>query len=143
MTPLEIWIECRRNGITLIVDGDRFTWKGPKAAADRLLPAMRANRVALRECARELNGLPVEDGPFLPWGPYMTPELVKQWQHDLYMAVTELAHLERWPDEFFDHVVLCIERQPLSTLRPDLTHFIERLAAARASIKAENRNEQH
>ncbi|AKM43995.1 hypothetical protein LGN20_25650 [Burkholderia cepacia] len=143
MTPLEIWIECRRNGITLIVDGDRFTWKGPKAAADRLLPAMRANRVALRECARELNGLPVEDGPFLPWGPYMTPELVKQWQHDLYKAVTELAHLERWPDEFYDHVVLCIERQPLSTLRPDLTHFIERLAAARASIQAENRNEQH
>ncbi|PCE31977.1 hypothetical protein [Burkholderia ubonensis] len=143
MTPLEIWIECRRSGITLIVDGDRFTWRGPQDAADRLLPAMRANRVALRECARELNGLPIEDGPFLPWGPYMTPELVKQWQRELYDAVTELARLERWPDEFYDHVVLCIERQPLSTLRPDLTHFTERLAAARASIKAENRNEQH
>ncbi|KVN81096.1 hypothetical protein WJ96_33195 [Burkholderia ubonensis] len=143
MTPLEIWIECRRSGITLTVDGDRFTWRGPQDAANRLLPAMRANRFALRECARELNGLPIEDGPFLPWGPYMTPELVKQWQRELYDAVTELARLERWPDEFYDHVVLCIERQPLSTLRPDLTHFTERLAVARASIKAENRNEQH
>lgn len=143
MTPLEIWIECRRSGITLTVDGDRFTWRGPQDAANRLLPAMRANRVALRECARELSGLPIEDGPFLPWGPYMTPELVKQWQRELYDAVTELARLERWPDEFYDHVVLCIERQPLSTLRPDLTHFTERLAAARASIKAEHRNEQY
>lgn len=143
MTPLEIWIECRRSGITLIVDGDRLMWRGPKEAADRLLPAMRANRAALRQCARELNGLPLEDGPFLPWGPYMTPELVKHWQRELYDAVTELARLEQWPDEFYDHVVLCIERQPLSTLRPDLTHFTERLAVARASIKAKDRNEQH
>ncbi|MCA8296309.1 hypothetical protein LGN19_21155 [Burkholderia sp. AU30198] len=143
MTPLEIWIECRRSGITLTVDGDRFTWRGPKDAAARLLPAMRANRIALRECARELNGLPLEDGPFLPWGPYMTPELVTQWQRELHDAVTELARLERWPDRDFDHVVSCIERQPLSTLRPDLTYFTERLAAARASIKTEKKNEQH
>lgn len=143
MTPLEIWIECRRSGITLTVDGDRFTWRGPKEAADRLLPAMRANRIALRECARELNGLPLEDGPFLPWGPYMTPELVTQWQRELHDAVTELARLERWPNRDFDHVASCIERQPLSTLRPDLIHFTERLAAARASIKTEKKNEQH
>ncbi|WP_306715119.1 hypothetical protein [Burkholderia dolosa] len=83
------------------------------------------------------------DGPYLPWGPYLDAATVTKWQRELYDAVTELARLERWPDRDYDHVVLCIERQPLSTLRPDLTHFTERLAAARASIKSENKNEQH
>ncbi|MCA8236613.1 terminase large subunit domain-containing protein [Burkholderia cenocepacia] len=95
MTPLEIWIECRRNGIILTVDGDRFTWRGPQDAANRLLPAMRANRVALRECARELAGLPIEDGPFLPFVPCLTPEQMKEWQKELYDVVTELARLEQ------------------------------------------------
>ena len=136
MTPLEIWIECRRNRITLTVDGDRLTWRGPKEAADRLLPVMRTNREALRECARELAGLPIEDGPFLPVVPCLTPEQMKEWQKELFDAVTELARLEHWTDAHYDNVVLTVERQPVSTLRPDLAYFRERLAKARTPHKA-------
>ncbi|WP_186159064.1 hypothetical protein [Burkholderia gladioli] len=143
MTPFEIWAECRRSGITLTVNGDRLSWRGPKASADRLLPVMRANREALRECVRELAGLPVEDGPFLPWGPPMTPELVTQWQRELHEVVTELARLERWDDDSFDHVAMCIERQPLSTLRPDLAYFRERLRAVQAEIRSRRPTPNH
>ncbi len=48
-------------------------------------------------------------------------------QRELFAAVEELARLERWPDAHFDHVAYCLERQPNSTLRSDLVHFLERL----------------
>jgi len=131
MTPLEIWTECRRSGITLAVDGNRLTWRGPKDVADRLLPVMRANREALRECTRELDGLPVEDGPFLPWGPYVAPCLLESMQRELFEVVDELAKIERWRDDDYDLVIGAIERQPISTIRPDLAYFRERLLAVR------------
>jgi hypothetical protein len=143
MTPLEIWIECRRSGITLAVDGNRLTWRGPKNAADRLLPVMRANRKALRECARELDGLPVEDGPFLPWGPYVAPCLLESMQRELFEVVNELAKLERWRDDDYDLVIGAIERQPISTLRPDLAHFRERLRAVQVEIRSRHSAPSH
>ncbi|WP_081063965.1 hypothetical protein [Burkholderia cepacia] len=143
MTPFEIWTECRLNGITLTVDGDRLTWRGPKDAADRLLPVMRLNREALRACARELNGLPFEDGPFLPWGPYVAPCLLESMQRELFDVVDELAKLERWRNDDYDLVVGAIERQPISTLRPDLAHFRERLMRARAANKTRKHHGQY
>ncbi|QNB10903.1 hypothetical protein G5S35_04495 [Paraburkholderia tropica] len=74
-----------------------------------------------------------DGGPYLPWGPYVEPGQLQQMQRDLLAAVEELARFERWPDEYFDHVVYCIERQPISTLRPDLAYFNARLRIARNS----------
>jgi hypothetical protein len=75
-------------------------------------------------------------GPYLPWGEGITPETLKCWQRELFEVVDELARLERWPDDLSDHIVYCVERQPLSTLRPDLAHFRRRLTEAKAEVAA-------
>jgi hypothetical protein len=129
MNAFEIWVECRRRAIKLAADGDRLSYKARDAATvERILPLLRDNKAALLDCVKELQGLPVEDGPFLPWGPYLTPQLLAEWQRELYEAVQEVARFEGWPQAVFDLVVGAIERQPMSTLRPDLAHFKERAA---------------
>jgi hypothetical protein len=75
-----------------------------------------------------------DGGLYLPWVPRITPEQLKQWQRELFEVVDELAKLEGWPDSDYDHVVMCIERQPISTLRPDLGYFRDRLEAALATL---------
>jgi hypothetical protein len=75
-------------------------------------------------------------GPYLPWGEEVTPETLKCWRCELFEVVDELAKLERWPDDLFDHIAYCVERQPLSTLRPDLAHFRRRLTEAKAEVAA-------
>ena len=77
-----------------------------------------------------------DGGLYLPWGPYVNPGQLKEMQRELFAVVEVLARLERWPDEYFDHVAYCIERQPISTLRPDLAFFTERLRTARAEETA-------
>jgi hypothetical protein len=84
----------------------------------------------------EFAGIPVEDGPYLPWGPYLTSGALKQRQSDLLAVVEELAKLERWPGEAYDIVVQTIEQQPISTLRPDLAYFAERLRSVNAAAAA-------
>lgn len=76
------------------------------------------------------------DGPYLPWGPYTNREQLDAMQRELFAVVDELAKLECWPDGDYDHVVMCIERQPISTLRPDLAYFTDRLHAARTEAAA-------
>ncbi|MFM0136838.1 hypothetical protein [Caballeronia grimmiae] len=71
--------------------------------------------------------------PFLPWDPYINVETLKRWQRELFDVVDELARLEGWPADSYDLVVGAIERQPISTLRPDLHYFRERLDKARAA----------
>lgn len=72
----------------------------------------------------------------MPWGPFMAPERLKEWQRELFEVVDELARLERWHPDDYDIVVGAIERQPVSTLRPDLAHFRERLLTARTEAAA-------
>ncbi|MGF6664844.1 hypothetical protein QF000_006512 [Paraburkholderia atlantica] len=85
---------------------------------------------------------PETRAPFWPWGPYIDSTTLKQWQRELFEVVDALAHLERWSEGDYDHVVMCIERQPLSTLRPDLIYFSERLSEARAEAAARNASNQ-
>jgi len=131
MNVLDIWFECRRLSVTLTVDGERITYRGPDRSVQRMLPVLKQHKPALLASLGDIQGLPVEDGPFMPWGPYMTPERLAEWQRELYGAVCEVAKLEGWPDETFDLIVGAIERQPISTLRPDLAHFRERLERLR------------
>ncbi|AOJ63380.1 hypothetical protein WJ32_13545 [Burkholderia ubonensis] len=57
-------------------------------------------------------------------------------QRELLVTVDELAKLEHWRDSDYDHVVMCVERQPISTLLPDLGYFRDRLRIARADDQA-------
>ena len=79
---------------------------------------------------------PESGAPYWLWGPYIDCETLKSWQLDLFEVVDELAKLESWSENDYDHVVVCIERQPRSTLRADLAYFIRRLLAARAEAAA-------
>lgn len=94
------------------------------------------------ECMREMHHadgalIDQESGaPFWPWGPRINPEQLATIQRELLIAVDELAKLERWRDSDYDHVVMCVERQPISTLLPDLGYFRDRLRIARAEDQA-------
>ncbi|HDR9101145.1 TPA: hypothetical protein QDB15_006002 [Burkholderia vietnamiensis] len=79
---------------------------------------------------------PESGAPFLPWGPRLDPSQLEAMQRELFEVVDALAKLEGWPDDHYDHVVLCIERQPISTLRPDLAYFREQLRVARTEERA-------
>lgn len=142
MTALDLWHECRRRAVDLSITAEgKLHYDGAPAMVAKLLPAMRENRDALLDCTRALHGALFADGPFLPWGPFLNPDLLKQWQRQLFEAVDELARLEGWPDDHFDLVVGAIERQPVSTLRPDLAHFRARLDKARASAATGRQHE--
>jgi hypothetical protein len=133
MNALDLWYECRRRSIALSVTADgKLHYDGAPPVVEKLLPAMKANRDALLACVVALDGALNADGPYLPWGPLLNPDRLKQWQAELFDVVDELARLEGWRDDDYDLVIGAIERQPISTLRPDLAHFRERLDAARA-----------
>ena len=134
MNALDLWCECRRQSIALSVTADgKLHYDGAPPLVEKLLPAMKANRDALLACVVALDGALYADGPYLPWGPFLNPDRLKQWQRELFEVVDELARLERWRDDDFDIVIGAIERQPVSTLRPDLAHFRDRLDKARAA----------
>ncbi|WP_321808073.1 hypothetical protein [Burkholderia sp. BCC1993] len=77
-----------------------------------------------------------DGGMYLPWGPYIDPHQLSAMQRELFEVVDALAKLEHWPDDDYDLVIGAIERQPISTLRPDLAYFRERLHVARTEEQA-------
>ncbi|KVR46384.1 hypothetical protein WM11_31500 [Burkholderia ubonensis] len=87
----------------------------------------------------DCKGPPIDrdsDAPYWPWGPCINPEQLATIQRELMIAVDELAKLEHWRDSDYDYVVMCVERQPISTLLPDLGYFRDRLRIARAEDQA-------
>lgn len=80
----------------------------------------------------DCGGALMADGPYLPWGPYLTPDRLKAMQQAVIDVVTDLARIEGWKDDHYDIIVVEIKRQPLCTLLPDLDYFRARLAAARS-----------
>ncbi|WP_186214377.1 hypothetical protein [Burkholderia gladioli] len=143
MNALDIWHECRRWSITLQLNGDRLHYDGPPASIAHMLPKMKACRDDLLRCVVELDGALYADGPYLPWGPPVDCAQLKAMQRELFEVVDELAKLERWDDDAYDLVVGAIERQPISTLRPDLAHFRERLRSVQAEIRSRRPTANH
>ena len=89
----------------------------------------------------DCKGSPVDresDAPYWPWGPRINPEQLATIRREILIAVDELANLEHWRNSDYDHVVMCIERQPISTLLPDLGYFRDRLEIARAEVQAQH-----
>ncbi|MGF6636181.1 hypothetical protein [Paraburkholderia sp. MM6662-R1] len=136
MNALDIWHECRRRAVTLSLNGERLHYDGASEAVESMLPTMKAHREGLLACVTALDGALVADGPYWPWGPYLSPERLHEWQRELSDAVDDLAKLEGWPQADRDRVLICIEQQRASTLHPDLAYFHERLREARASAVA-------
>jgi hypothetical protein len=99
MNALDVWHRCRRLSIALSINSDRLHYDGPKTTIGLVLPLMKANRDALKECVVALSGCGFADGPYLPWGPYLEPSDLARWQRDVLDVVANLARLEGWSDE--------------------------------------------
>jgi hypothetical protein len=77
-----------------------------------------------------------DGGAYLPWGPYLSASDVRRMRADLAVLIEDLATLEGWPREHLDDVIGRAMRGPLHDLMPNLAHFHERTAAARAEHEA-------
>ena len=150
MSIAQLLSKAREMGVTLRLDGDTVMVGGPKAAREEIKPELAAHKPQIiahlrtaandvapgsNECAGALRDAD-SGAPFLPWGPYINRDQLDAMQRELFAMVDELSKLERWPDDDYDHVVMCIERQPISTLLPDLAYFARRLLGAREEVVA-------
>lgn len=149
MNIVHILSKAQSLGVRLWLAGDIVKMRGPADAIAAIKPDIAAHKpevlTYLRSASNDLTPVPADcagalrhpdGGLYLPWGPYVDQAQLKATQRELFDVVDELAKLEHWPDDYFDHVTHCIERQPISTLRPDLTYFQSRLMAARAEQSA-------
>lgn len=138
-------------GVRLSVVGNVVKMKGSPEAIATIRPDIAAHKSEIMAHLRAttVEAPPIPDdcvgalrdpdgGPYLPWCPHLHPDQLREMQCELLEVVGELAKLERWPDADYDHVAMCIERQPISTLRPDLAYFQERLWSARANAQAQH-----
>lgn len=130
-------------GVRLFLRGDAVRMVGPESARDAIRPEVIAHKpeiiAYLQHAANDVadvTGLPVADGPFMPYLPPITAAQVRAWQAELDAAIVKLAALESWPAAELEHVLYRVERQPLSTLLPDLHWFRERTSAAQAEQQA-------
>lgn len=149
MNAIAIVNKAKAMGIRLSSNGDKVKLRGPADAIavikpevaahkSEILAYLRASEVEGEETPTDCVGALREPGAglYLPWMPALDLEQLQSMQRELFNVVDELARLERWPDDDYDIVVGAIERQPPSTLRPDLAHFRERLRVARLEAEA-------
>lgn len=136
MNALDIWHECRRRAVALSLNGDRLHYDGTPEAIEPMLSAMKAHRDKLLVCVIALDGALLADGPYWPWGPYLSGDEVRRMRANLVGAIAEIARLECWQQAHRDEVLTAATRGPLSALLSDLHHFTGRLMAARTEAAA-------
>ncbi|NHV29299.1 hypothetical protein [Burkholderia sp. D-99] len=149
MNAIAIVNKAKAMGIRLSSNGDKVKLRGPADAIavikpeiaahkSEILAHLRAAEVEEAETPADCVGALREPGAglYLPWGPYLDSTRLKSIQRELFKVVDELARLEHWRDDTYDLVIGAIERQPLSTLLPDLGYFRDRLQIARAENQA-------
>ncbi|WP_175939911.1 hypothetical protein [Caballeronia sp. BCC1704] len=151
MNAAEIVSKARALGVELRTDGTIVNLRGPRDAREKVRPDIAAHKPAViaylliektRDAVPEAcrGALLSEDGGYyLPWGPYLTREALAEWQRELFAVVDELATLEGWPELTYDLIAGQIERQPISTIRPDLAYFRGRLERAKAERRERER----
>ncbi|MBN3763407.1 hypothetical protein [Burkholderia sp. Ac-20365] len=132
---------ARAAGLVLTPNGDKLKVRGDGAVIDQWTAELVAHKAEILACLTQEGasvGFPFDEesaAPFCPWGPYVTHEMLNEWQHELRRLLAELATVEVWTDErrvaFADYV----ERQPaLATLRDDIAYFKERLNDAQRGV---------
>ena len=72
----------------------------------------------------------------VPWGPSLSADDVRRMRAELVGMIETLADMENWDEGRRDDVLTRAIRGPLADLLPNLAHFNERLAAARADAEA-------
>lgn len=72
----------------------------------------------------------------LAWGPHLSAADVRDLRGELHDLIGELAQLEGWSDDHRDWVLFPALCGSLGDLLPDLHHFRQRVAEARAATAA-------
>ncbi|TCK44103.1 hypothetical protein B0G84_2454 [Paraburkholderia sp. BL8N3] len=105
----------------------------------RVTPIFERSPKVSADASSDCGGLPVEDGPFFPWGPYLSPDDVRQLRDELRATVDELAAREGWPLAHQDEILSLSMNGSLANLLRDLAHFGARLRERRAQAAERER----
>jgi len=124
MSTLELWHRCHTLSIRLSTNDGKLRYRGPELAVAEVLPLLRSHKDELLLLA----GLPVADGPFMPYALPLSAERVTTLRAEITEAVRAIAEAECWADAQLRLVLSFLDRQPVSTLSDDLAHFRERLS---------------
>lgn len=145
MNAIAIVNKAKAMGVRLSSNGDKVKLRGPADAIAIIKPVVAAHKSEILAHLRATENDSIETpadcvgalrepggGLYLPWCLYIDSVQLAALQQELLEIVDQLANLERWHDDTYDRVIGAIERQPISTLLPDLGYFRDRLRIARA-----------
>ncbi|WP_198294322.1 hypothetical protein [Burkholderia ubonensis] len=137
MNANEIVGKAKALRVRLWVEEGRVKIAGPTAAVAVLKPEIVAHKAAVIAHLLSIDGhaissdgalLHPDGGAYLPWGPRLSADDVRQLRAELAGLIEALATREHWRREHFDSVLGRAMRGPLSDLMPNLHYFRERLA---------------
>jgi len=109
---------------------------GSVTPVTRVTPNFERSQTISDDAPFDCDGLPVEDGLFLPWGPYLTPDDVRRMRDELRATIDELAAGEGWPRSHKDEILSLVMTGSAATLLHDFAHFTARLVEKRAQAAA-------
>lgn len=130
MNPLDLWHACQHLRVHLTIQDGHLAYGGRKADVIAVLADLKAHKDDMLDCVAALHGLPVADGPFLPYCVPLSPERAAAMLTELRQLIDALATAEKWPEEQKTHLLAKVRRQPVYTLADDLAYFRQRLSNA-------------
>lgn len=140
MNAAQILSKAQALGVRLSLSGGLVKLRGSAEAIAEIKPEIAKHKPDIvawlkshpeSQLAHDCIGLPISDGAYFPWCAPVAPEQVRRWQRELDEAIETLAALEEWPAEKLERMRFLVERQPISTLLPDLHWFLARVKARR------------
>ncbi|VVE15041.1 hypothetical protein PIN31115_02829 [Pandoraea iniqua] len=129
MNAFEVWFLCRDRKVSLVATRPTLKYWGPADVLAEIVPLIRRHKVALLDLVESLDGLPVADGPFIPYTPLVSPEMLREWQAELMTLFARCVRHMGWGDEAIEEMQAALYRMPVYTVWIDLVHYRE-LAAS-------------
>ncbi|VVG71659.1 hypothetical protein PAP18089_02644 [Pandoraea apista] len=128
MNALEVWCLCRDRKVSLVATRPTLKYWGPADVLPEIVPMIRCHKEALLDLVESLDGLPVEDGPFTPYMPPVSPETLHEWQAELAPLVARCARYRGWGEDAVEMLVAALYRMPVYTVWIDLVSYREWVA---------------
>ncbi|OJA74946.1 hypothetical protein BGV67_04520 [Burkholderia ubonensis] len=145
MNADEIVSKAKAMRVRLWVEEGRVKIAGPTAAVAALKPEIAAHKAAVIAHLLNFENHAVSNdgalihpdgGAYLPWGPRLSAEDLRQMRVELAGLIETLADRERWPRDLLDNVMGRAMRGPLSDLLPNLHYFRARIEEIEAEAQA-------
>jgi len=145
MSVAQLLSKAAAMGVTVRLEGDAVKVGGPRDAREAIRPELSAHkgeiiahlRAAANDAADCTGALVSRSGGlYLPWGPRLSPEDVRQLRAELFELIEDMADAEDWPESYRHEVLARAVRGPLSDLLPNLHYFRKRVAEFYAECEA-------